>query len=62
MKEHEERNMKRFMRPYIQTGIILFGAAISLTPAMVNAQAGCERTTETQYTNRFGVAALGQMS
>jgi serine protease Do len=39
MKEHEERNMKRFMRPYIQTGIILFGAAISLTPAMVNAQA-----------------------
>lgn len=39
MKEHEERNMNRFMRPYIQTGIILFGAAISLTPAMVNAQA-----------------------
>jgi len=31
--------MKRFMRPYIQTGIILFGAAISLTPAVANAQA-----------------------
>jgi serine protease Do len=39
MKEHEESNMNRFMRPYIQTGIILFGAAITLTPAIANAQA-----------------------
>ena len=39
MKEHEESNMNRFMRPYIQTGIILFGAAITLAPAIANAQA-----------------------
>ncbi len=31
--------MNRFMRPYIQTGIVLFGAAITLAPAMANAQA-----------------------
>ncbi len=39
MKEHEESNMNRFTRPYIQTGIILFGAAITLAPAIANAQA-----------------------
>lgn len=31
--------MNRFTRPYIQTGIILFGAAITLAPAIANAQA-----------------------
>ena len=39
MKEHEESNMKRFMRPYIQAGIALLGAAITLAPATAPAQA-----------------------
>jgi len=39
MKEHEESNMKRFMRPYIQAGIALLGAAITIVPATALAQA-----------------------
>jgi membrane-associated protease RseP (regulator of RpoE activity) len=39
MKEHEESEMNRFMRPYIQTGVFLFGAAITLAPAMAIGQA-----------------------
>jgi len=39
MKEHEESNMKRFMRPYIQAGITLLGAAITIVPATALAQA-----------------------
>lgn len=39
MKEHEESNMKRFMRPYIQAGIALLGAAITIAPATAPAQA-----------------------
>jgi serine protease Do len=38
MKEHEESNMNRFTRPYIRAGIALLGAAITLAPAMANAQ------------------------
>jgi len=39
MKENEESNMKRFMRPYIQAGVALVGAAILLTPSLAPAQA-----------------------
>jgi len=39
MKEHEESNMNRFMRPYIQAGVALVGAAILLSPSMASAQA-----------------------
>ncbi len=39
MKEHEESNMKRFMRPYIQAGVALLGAAITIAPATALAQA-----------------------
>jgi serine protease Do len=39
MKEHEESNMNRFMRPYIQAGVALVGAAILLAPSMAPAQA-----------------------
>jgi hypothetical protein len=39
MKEHEERDMNRFMRPYIQAGVALLGAAITLAPATAQAQA-----------------------
>ena len=39
MKEHEESNMKRFMRPHIQAGIVLLGAAITIAPATALAQA-----------------------
>jgi hypothetical protein len=39
MKEHEESNMKRFLRPHIQAGVALLGAAITLAPATALAQA-----------------------
>lgn len=39
MKEYEERNMKRFMRPYIRAGVAILGAAITLAPAGAYAQA-----------------------
>jgi len=39
MKEHEESNMKRFMRPYIRAGVALLGAAITIAPATALAQA-----------------------
>ena len=39
MKEHEESSMNRFMRPYIQAGVALVGAAILLAPMMAPAQA-----------------------
>jgi serine protease Do len=39
MKEHEESKMNRFTRPYIRARIALLGAAITLAPAMANAQA-----------------------
>jgi hypothetical protein len=39
MKEHEESNMNRFMRPYIRTAVALVGAAILLAPKMAPAQA-----------------------
>ncbi len=38
MKEHEESIMNRFMRPYIQAGVALVGAAILLAPSMASAQ------------------------
>jgi hypothetical protein len=38
MKEHEESTMKRFMRPYIQAGVALVGAAILLAPSMARSQ------------------------
>jgi hypothetical protein len=38
MKEHEESTMKRFMRPYIQAGVALVGAAILLAPSMARPQ------------------------
>jgi hypothetical protein len=38
MKEHEESNMNRFMRPYIQAGVALVGTAILLAPSMAPAQ------------------------
>ncbi len=39
MKEHEESNMNRFMRPYIHAVVALVGAAILLAPSMARAQA-----------------------
>lgn len=39
MKEHEESNMKRFMRPHIRAGVALLGAAITIAPATALAQA-----------------------
>jgi serine protease Do len=39
MKEHEESSMNRFMRPYIQAGVALVGAAILLAPLSVPGQA-----------------------
>jgi len=39
MKEYEESIMNRFMRPYIQAGVALVGAAILLAPSMAPAQA-----------------------
>jgi|GEM_PF-281508 len=39
MKEHEESKMNGFMRPYIQAGVALLGAAITLAPVPVHAQA-----------------------
>jgi serine protease Do len=39
MKENEESAMKRFMRPYIQAGVALLGAAITIAPAAAHAQA-----------------------
>ena len=39
MKEHEESNMKRFMRPYIRAGVALLGAAITIAPATALSQA-----------------------
>jgi serine protease Do len=39
MKEHEESTMNRFMRPYIQAGVALLGAAITIAPVVVHAQA-----------------------
>ena len=38
MKEHEESNMNRFMRPYIRAGVTLLGAALALAPATAHAQ------------------------
>ena len=46
MKEHEESNMNRFMRPYIQAGVALLGAAIT-TGAIDGACAG-----DAHHTNR----------
>ena len=34
MKEHEESTMNHFLRPYIQAGVALLGAAITLAPAV----------------------------
>jgi hypothetical protein len=39
MKEYEESEMNRFMRPYIQAGVALVGAAILLAPFLGRAQA-----------------------
>ncbi len=39
MKENEESTMNRFMRPYIQAGVALLGAAITIAPAVAHAQA-----------------------
>ncbi len=39
MKEHEESAMNRFMRPCIQAGVVLLGAAITIAPAVAHAQA-----------------------
>jgi membrane-associated protease RseP (regulator of RpoE activity) len=39
MKENEESEMNRFMRPYIQVGFVLLGAALTLSPIAAQAQA-----------------------